>query len=229
MATSNRARSALIASVILTVLLYIVPFGHLLAWPMVLMSTLAHELGHGLAGLLFGQHFESLVIYADASGMARHTGEGGRLARAATSAGGLLGPAFTAAALFWLGRSPKRAHYGLIALSAALLVVEALWVRNLFGLCFVAGLAGALALASRGPQRRGQLAVLFLAVQLSLSVFSRGDYLFMAEAHTGAGVFPSDTAQIAAALFLPYWFWGGVCGAISLAILAGGVFGFARD
>jgi len=228
MATSNRARSALLASVVLTALLYILPFGHLLAWPMVLVSTLAHELGHGLTGLLFGQRFESIVIYADASGMARHTGEGGRLVRAATSAGGLLGPAFTAAVLFSLGRSPQRAHYGLIALSAALLVVEVLWVRNLFGLCFVGALAAALALASRGPRERGQLAVLFVAVQLSLSVFSRADYLFKAEAHTAAGVFPSDTAQIAAALFLPYWFWGAVCGAISLLVLGLGMLRFAR-
>ena len=30
---------------------------------------------------------------------------------------------------------------------------------------------------------------------------------------------PSDVGQMANALFPPYWFWGGVCGLISVAVL----------
>ena len=37
---SDRARMALLGSVIVTVLLYVVPYGELLAWPLVLLSRL---------------------------------------------------------------------------------------------------------------------------------------------------------------------------------------------
>ena len=56
-------------------------------------------------------------------------------------------------------------------------------------------------------------------VQLSLSVFSRADYLFTREAVTATGTVPSDVSQIAEALILPYWFWGACCGALSVAVL----------
>ena len=38
----------------------------------------------------------------------------------------------------------------------------------------------------------------------------------------------SDVANMAEALFLPYWFWGAVCGAISLAVLAFGLYLYLR-
>lgn len=73
-----------------------------------------------------------------------------------------------------------------------------------------------------------QLWLLFTAVQLALSVFSRGDYLFTATARTGRGALPSDAAQLADALIGPYWFWGGVCGLLSVAALLFGVVTFFR-
>jgi hypothetical protein len=39
---------------------------------------------------------------------------------------------------------------------------------------------------------------------------------------TSAGPAPSDVTVMASALFLPYWFWGILCGALSLALLAAG-------
>ncbi len=42
-----------------------------------------------------------------------------------------------------------------------------------------------------------------------------GDY-----AETGADTMPSDTGVIASALFLPYWFWGALCGAFSVTVVA---------
>jgi hypothetical protein len=74
-----------------------------------------------------------------------------------------------------------------------------------------------------------QLIVLFIGVQLALSVFSRSDYLFTNIAHTAAGPAPSDVAHMADALFLPYWFWGLFCGAVSIAVLIGGLRAFIRD
>ena len=39
---------------------------------------------------------------------------------------------------------------------------------------------------------------------------------------------PSDTARIAEALVLPYWFWGACCALLSLAILAAALSSYLR-
>jgi hypothetical protein len=221
---TSRARLVLVASAVLTIALYVVPYGHVLAWPLILVSTLAHELGHGVAALLVGGRFEALRMWADGSGMAIWSGDPGRLARAFVAAGGLVGPAIAAAACFVAGRRPRGARTCLLLVAAALLVAVLLVVRSLFGFVFVLALAGVLLLvATRGGDGLSQATLVFLAVQLALSVFSRGDYLFVRAATTAEGVAASDVAQIAAALLLPYWFWGAVCGAFSVAVLVLGV------
>jgi len=37
---------------------------------------------------------------------------------------------------------------------------------------------------------------------------------------------PSDVAQMAENLFLPYWFWGAVCGLFAVAVLVLGLRAF---
>ena len=56
-----------------------------------------------------------------------------------------------------------------------------------------------------------------------MSVFSRGDYLFTPTADTAKGIMPSDVANIAEELLLPYWFWGAVCGIFSVVCLVVGI------
>jgi len=216
----DRARWLLLGAVALTIALYVVPYGHYVAYPLVLLSTYAHEMGHGMTALLVGGEFDSFVMAPDGSGLAYLRIPDSRLARAATSAGGLIGPAFLAAAFFALARRSKTAHIGLLAFGAATLVALVVVVRSPFGWLFVGSLgAVCVYLGLKATARAAQAVLAFLAVQLSLSVFSRGDYLFTETA--GAG--PSDVAQMATALFLPYWFWGVVCGAISVLVLLFGI------
>ena len=73
-----------------------------------------------------------------------------------------------------------------------------------------------------------QFVVVFLAVQLGLTVFSRADYLFTEYAVVDGNKMPSDVANIANSLFLPYWFWGGLIAAISVLVLGIGAFSFLR-
>jgi hypothetical protein len=103
--------------------------------------------------------------------------------------------------------------------------VSLLWVvRNLFGWLAVGALSAALlGVGLRARVEVAQTVLVFLAVQLSLSVFSRGDYLFTEVAHMADGPAPSDVANMASALFLPYWVWGALCGAFSVAVLALGL------
>jgi hypothetical protein len=121
------------------------------------------------------------------------------------------------------------ARYLLAAFGAALALALVLVVRNSFGAVFCGALAAAtLIIAVRGSAQLAQITLLFLAVQLALSVFSRGDYLFKQYAETTQGRMPSDSQQMANAMGGAYWFWGGMCAAFSLAMLLVGAFSFWR-
>lgn len=228
-AARRRAARALKWSIGLTLALYLIPFGALLAYPLLLLSTLFHELGHGAMAIVTGGSFESLAIYADGSGVAAHRGSGGDGVRALTAAGGLVGPAIVAAMAFVAGRSARGARVFLVAIGLALAVTLALVVRNGFGVVFTgAVVVAALGLGIRASTGTAQLGCVFLATQLALSVFSRADYLFTDVAVTGGGTMPSDTAVIAASLGGAYWMWGLACGAFSLAVLGAGAAWFLR-
>ena len=129
----------------------------------------------------------------------------------------------------WEELNHIRSDWCLLVEDSCILVVL-FWVRNAFGLVFVGSLSMLLAsIARRGTPETARFALVFFAVQLALSVFSRSDYLFTRLAETGAGSAPSDVARMAEALFLPYWFWGGLCGAVSVAVLAAGAWSYLRE
>jgi len=115
------------------------------------------------------------------------------------------------------------------AFGAALALALLLVVRNGFGAMFTGVLAAAaLVIAIRASAHLAQVTLLFLAVQLALSVFSRGDYLFKQWAETTQGRMPSDSQQMAEAMGGAYWFWGGACAVFSVAMLLVGAVAFWR-
>lgn len=222
--SDDQARQAalfLVGSIIVTVLLYyVIPYGRQIGRPLMLLSTLAHEMGHGIAGVLVGGTFVKFEMWWDGSGVATSSGNFGRLASAFISAGGLVGPAIVAAIGFAVGRTPKGARNALWVFGIGLILANILVVRNFTGIVFVAAVAGVcLFVAAKGKPWVSQLTLLFIASQLALSVFSRSDYLFTATANTASGPMPSDVANMADNLFLPYWFWGAACGLFSIAVL----------
>jgi hypothetical protein len=216
----------LLVSAAVTFLLYNVPvIGRYLARPLLLLSTVAHEMGHGLTALLLGGRFLRFQMWASGAGIAELDLTGfGRIRQGLGLAGGLVGPAVAAAICFLLGRTGRGARACLLGLGVLLLAAEVLVVRNAFGFLFVGLLAAACLLGARRLSPDGaQLAVIFVGVQLALSVFSRADYLFTRGAVNPTGSYPSDVMQMQQVLFLPYWFWGGLCGAVSVAVLVWGV------
>lgn len=220
--THEKARTALLIGVAVSIAVSFLPSPYYgwVAWPLMLLSTLFHEMGHGIAAVLTGNSFNSFQMWGNGSGLASISSSGGRIESAIISAGGLVGPAMVAMLLFWLGKREMGGRRGLLGLGVASILALVLVVRNPFGWAFIGAFAAAcLAIALFASLSTARVALLFLGVQLSLSVFSRGDYLFMKEAHTSAGVFPSDVANMASALILPYWFWGAACGAFSLFVL----------
>ena len=231
MAKFHQARVVLLVSVFLTAVLFLVPQLSLLAYPFMLLSTVAHETGHGFTAMMVGEEFREYRIGPDGSGVAKVTESANPFGRAAVAAGGLLGPAVAAALGFALGRTARGARRGLIALSVILALSLVFVVRGFFGFFFVAFVLAFCALvASKASDEIAQLVLVFLAVQMALSVFSRGDYLFTPTARTSVGgVMPSDVGQIAEALVLPYWFWGALCGLVSVAVLLYGLKAYWRD
>ncbi len=227
---AQQTRRVLLASLTITALLYVVPGGELVGYPLLLLSTFVHEMGHGLAAIAVGGRFIDLQIFADGSGVAVSATDGGALSRAVVAAGGLVGPAIAAAVGFTLGRRARVSRVTLLVGGLLTLLAGVLWVRSLVGWLVVIGLAAiSLTVATVIRQDHwSQLWLVFLSVQLGLSVFSRSEYLFAEGARTGAGFGPSDSAAIADALLLPYWFWGAVCGLVSVLALAYGAWLFLR-
>jgi Peptidase M50B-like len=217
-----RARWVLLVSALVTFALYVVPYGDVIARPLLYLSTLVHELGHGLAALIAGGSFVKLEMFSDGSGQAL-TGSYASWQRALTIAGGLVGPAVAAAVGFAVARRASWSRWALAAIGLLLVWAMALKVRNGFGL-MVAGVVagGALLVAWRASADVAQLVLGFMSVQLALSVFSRGDYLFTESAQTGAGAGLSDSAQLAQTLAGPYWLWGGICAVFSVVALGVG-------
>ena len=168
-------------------------------------------------------------MWPDGSGVAMHAGRYSAIQSAMVSAGGLVGPAIGAALGLTCARGVRSSRVFLAIIGVGLVLAEILVVRNAFGLVFVAAVAAiCLGLAAKAGSELVQIGVMFLSVQLALSVFSRGDYLFTDVAMTSKGPMPSDVAHMASALGGPYWFWGGVCALFSVVALALGAFALLK-
>ena len=225
---TDRSRPFLLVSIVVTIALFYLPFGHQVGFPLVLISTVAHEMGHALTALLVGGSVDRVEVNLDGSGVA-YTATTGRLDAALVSAGGLVGPAIAAALCFVSARSARIARWTLFLLTALLLLSLVFWMRNPFGVVYVLALAAALAAVGwRATAHVAQLVLVFVAVQLALSVYSRGDYLFTEFADVGGARLPSDVSHMSDALAGPYWFWGGVCAVFSAAVLVLGIWLFLR-
>jgi len=197
--------------------------GHIL----VLFSTLAHEMGHGLTAMLLGGDFQTLTIQWNAAGQAESMIADSRIVKALVAAGGLVGPAIAAAILFSAARGTDRQFTILTRLfGGALFLLGLMTARSVWALIFTVGLGMALVvLPNKVKRNQLETLVVFIGVQLGLSVFTRSDYLFTRWAGPGK---PSDVAQMAEALFLPFWFWGALCGIFSVVVLLWGCHSYIK-
>jgi hypothetical protein len=213
---------ALAVAAALTVLLWFLPFARVIARPLLWWSTLAHEAGHGVVAVLAGGTWERLQLFADGSGVA--TSRYGEGVGGFVALGGLVGPAFAALGLFVAGAFVRPARFALGALGLLVLALLPTVASGLFTVVFVVG-AGALLVvaAARASPKAAQVGLLFLAVQLALSVFSGADYLFASSAVTGAGTMPSDVAQVVARFGGAIPLWGGAIAAFSVLVLVLGL------
>jgi hypothetical protein len=195
---------------LLTIVLWRLPFGAYLLYPLTILATWFHEMGHGLAALMLGGSFHRLTLLSDGSGLAQFSlaSSGGSLSVALVAASGPLGPALAGSLLILSSRHERWAQKALFALAGVMGLSLLLWIRTPFGLFIIASMALLIAWSAlRGSSSLHVSLVQLFGVNAAISVFFQIDYLFTRQVVLGGRVYLSDTGKMAEALLLPYWFW----------------------
>lgn len=220
----------LIAAAAVPTVVWQLPFGSYALLPFSVLATWFHEMGHGLTALMLGGRLNTIMLYADGSGLTSSGAvHGGRVGAALVAAGGLMGPPIAGFLVLWSSTRPAPARAALFALGALMLTSAALWVRTLYGDAAVALIGlGILWAAWRASPDARALLVKLIGVQACIASFRSRHYMFSSGAVVGGRPLHSDTAHIAEQLWLPFWFWGAVLFAASLALLAAGLNASAR-
>jgi len=201
-----------------------VPFGGTLLYPLTLLATFVHEMGHGITALLTGGTFSSLDVFANASGLA-HTTSTHRWAGGLTALGGLLAPPIVGATLLAVSRGPRRSRVVLVAMAVFIVVSLVIWVRSTAA--WVALPIDALVLGWFGVRASPRSRMVFaqlVGVSLAIDTWSGKGYLFTDEVTIDGQTIPSDIVNFAHAVSGPYLAWGFVVFVVSCALLACGLY-----
>ena len=195
--------------------------------PVMFLSTWAHEFGHGLGALVTGGSFIQLQVLPDFSGIAT-TGTVTRFQRAMVVIIGLLGPSLLGVLLLFLTRGLNwyRVALGLLA---ALLALSFLWAADGFTRIVLAvSLLVVGVCAWKLPNRAAMFAAHIVAIALCLNAVTMFGYFFVGNAEVAGQLFQSDTGVLQSEIGGPYWLWGAVLAALSVAILFFGAVGSDR-
>ncbi|WP_026819683.1 M50 family metallopeptidase [Arthrobacter castelli] len=144
-----------------------------------LFVTVIHELGHAFAGLFTGQRLTGIRIHSDQSGSTHSLGRGGwRLVW--TGFWGYPAPALVGAALIWCALSGW--HPAALSVSAVVIAVTLLFIRNWYGVLVILGcvLASAALLIYVD---RSTLGYITLMLGVALVVGAVRDWLNVAAVH----------------------------------------------
>lgn len=224
MKSAKDHRLFLLAASVLTVVGWQFEYGRYALYPLTLLATYAHEMGHGLTALIMGADFERLLMYPDGSGLAYWKGDLGRIARGLVAAGGLIGPSVAGVIVLALSRRVERARWVLYGLGGLMLLTVLFFARGWFAPLFLGVVAlGVLGVAKTFPERGAPFLLQLIGVQLCLAVFRDVGYMFSEGGVIDGVTQRSDSAAIAEALFLPYWFWGGLTAVVSFGLLGLGL------
>lgn len=196
-----------------------------LAYPFRLLTTIVHELGHGLAALITGGAFVRFVVFPDGSGLAYTAGG----LRALIIPAGYVGVALAGAALIALGRGPRssRIALGTVGVALALLTLRyalptVLSEQFLGGLLTLSAGVSIGALLALAAWRAGSAVAIFLvnllAFHLGLSAFGDLWMLFGATTTPGLGS-RSDANAMAELTFVPAPVWAALWALVAVAVL----------
>jgi len=216
---TGRRYRGLIAALLVSLLLWNLPFGGFVLYPFKLFATWLHELSHGLVMMAVGAGFDHMEIYRDTSGYAFSIRGTSAVGQAAVASAGYMGTAIFGALFLVLGRTRRGARFVLGAIGAALAISGFLFVRNDFGL--VAVLVGAVgfSIAAVFSNRSAAMLLLnFVAAQSCINAVLDIRTLFRSNlVVNGEAMNASDAHNMAAASFGTYWLWAAIWLAWSFA------------
>jgi hypothetical protein len=180
-------------------------------FPLKIFVVLLHEISHALAALATGGTVERIVLNIDQGGATYIRGGNALLILSA----GYLGSLLWGLLLIELaGMRTQRARWAVAVLGGFVLLVAALYVRNMFGFVFTAVFGVALVIAARRLAPRGVAAVL-LILGLTSALYAlldiRSDILDRPHVQ-------SDAAMLADLTGVPTLAWGFLW--IGLALVA---------
>jgi hypothetical protein len=158
-------------ALLISLLLWNVPFGGVLLYPFKLLATWLHELSHGLAMIVTGAGFDHIVIYRDTSGLAYAYTSVGSFGTAVIAAAGYMGTPLWGAALLVVTPNADSARRSLLVLSGLLVLTTILVVApspkgDTFGQWATPAIGAGVALCGLVlPDRLRLLGAHFIAVQ----------------------------------------------------------------
>jgi hypothetical protein len=178
--------------------------------PLRIFVVLLHEISHAVAAVATGGTVERIVLHANEGGATYVRGGNPFIMLSAGYLGSLL---WGLALIEVAGTRAVIARRVLLGLAVMLLVVAALYVRNIFGFLFAVAFGGALLVASRRLRPRG-VAIVLLAIGLTSALYAlldiRSDILTRPH-------LPSDAHMLGELTGLPTLFWGLLWTALGLA------------
>jgi hypothetical protein len=156
-------------ALIVTLLLWNLPFGGVLLYPFKLLATWLHELTHGIAMTATGAGFDYVLIYRDTSGLAYAHERVGRVGTAIIAAAGYMGTPLWGAFLLLVTPTPRAAKRAMLVLGGACIVsaftVVAQRPDDPFGPWAVGAMGGAFAACAFLPGKWRVAVAHFIAAQ----------------------------------------------------------------
>ena len=212
-------------ALLVSLLLWNLPFGGVLLYPFKLLATWMHELSHAVLMEVTGAGFDRMVIYQDSSGMAYTAGKIGRYARPFVAAAGYMGTPLVGGVLLVLTSTPRRARWLLMAMGVAMGFSALVIIDNDFGRKAIGAMGLAFfAVGTLVPAQLRMWAMQLVAAQacvhalLDIRVLFRsvqivgGQPAAMSDAHTMAAATLDSTDRWAV------WLWAGIWLLWSLAV-----------
>jgi hypothetical protein len=200
---------ALVLALLVTLLLWNVPYGSYALYPFKVFATWLHESSHAVMMLLTGAGVRKLQIFRDTSGLAVPSAGVTRAAQVAISSAGYMGTALIGALLLVLGRNRQRARLALGIVGFLMLLTTLVWVSNGFGIAAIATF-GALAaiMAGLASDRVCVFVLNLIAAQACINAVLDIRVLFAANMYVNGKPYQqSDAHAVSSLVGGPPWFW----------------------
>lgn len=229
----------LLLATAITVVLWFLPFGNWIVYPIRLFVTFIHESSHALMAVLTGGSVQSLTISVDTSGLT-YSAPSGFIGGLLTSSAGYIGTTVFGVVMLYLIRknfSPNKILTALGIFVGAMLLIFTV-VSPIFNflslqIAFSSVLftvlaggiltAGLIALGIFSDPRLARFAVAFLAVQCLLNAILDQVTLFAINSPLSGSNVANDAANMAAATHLPAIMWVVIWIGISITMISVGL------